>query len=264
MTAVIVDDEYLAREGLLQRLQNEGDIKIIGQCSNGQEALQVLQQRSPDVLFVDVEMPGIDGVALVQRLIDQRLHMPYVVFVTAFKDFAHQAFTFQAMDYLLKPFADERLQQCLKKLRSRRQQQKLEKLLCFNSGKSLQAMACELEQRSLANDTTLQSQMTVKSGTDYIRLALHNVVWVQCVGDYLYIHSSDDNHIIRKTLTQLEQQLDRQRFARVNRSSIINVCKLQRLIPNSNGEYIACMSNEERVKVSRRYKHNIEHILSST
>ena len=269
-SALVVDDEPLAREGLALRLAEYENITVLGCCNNASQAYDALSVNQPDVIFLDIEMPGKTGLELAEQL---RLegNPATIVFVTAFREFAVNAFDFQASDYLLKPFSDERLKECIEKLSSAsdvtqvvRQHERLGTLLSRKTGNSIDSFIHSLEVSNELSSThelsELQQVISLKSGSVWIRVKLDDIVWIEAAGDYMCVHTTSDTHIIRKTLKQFEQELDSVHFPRVSRSAIINIAKLSTLTPNSNGEYVALLSNDIQVKVGRKYKFSIDEL----
>lgn len=269
ISVIIVDDESLARKGLAMRLAEVDDFSVIAQCENGQRALQVISENQPDVVFLDIEMPGLSGIELMSMLQKQPGVKPKVVFVTAFKDFAVKAFEIKAFDYLLKPFSEQRLNSCLDNLRhafiehnALDKQDKLNQLLSRKTGKSLDGFMHSLEQGPQANLSEMQQTISLKSGTEWLRVKIESIGWIEAAGDYMCVHTAEETHIVRKTLRQFEQELDSTTFPRVNRSTIVNLSKVTRLTPNSNGEYIATLSTGDEIKVSRKYKLKLDELNS--
>lgn len=267
LNAIIVDDEPLARAGLMLRLKQDQRFAVVAQCPTARHALDAIQQFKPDIAFVDIEMPGITGLELAEQLAQQKTEVPKVVFVTAFREFAVNAFEFHAFDYLLKPFSDERLANCLSKLVDSffaedllQQHLKLNELLSRKTGNSIDGFIQNLEVCHGGSISELQQSVSMKSGTEWIRVKLDNILWIEAAGDYMCVHTLDGTHIIRKTLKQFEHELDPKLFPRVNRSAMINLGKLQKLTPNSNGEYIAQLNSGDKVKVSRKYKFRLEEL----
>lgn len=267
ISVIIVDDESLAREGLNVRMQELDDFKVVAKCANGIEALDAIKQLQPDVVFVDIEMPGLNGMELVETLQSESINLPKVVFVTAFKDFALEAFNFQAFDYLLKPVSEGRFIGCVEKLRCSQkeeqalsQQSKLDELLTRKTGKSLNGFLQTLEQTQHAGMEELQDTISLKSGNEWLRIELASILWIEAAGDYMCVHTENETHIIRKTLKQFEQELDCERFPRINRSAIVNLTKVIKLTPNSNGEYIAALNTGATVKVTRKYKFKLDEL----
>jgi two-component system LytT family response regulator len=241
----------------------------VAQCPSAQHALEAIDIYKPDIAFVDIEMPGITGLELAQQLAETKDAVPKVVFVTAYREFALNAFEFQAFDYLLKPFSDDRLSACLAKLVDSffasdvvQQHRKLDALLNRKTGNSIDGFIQNLEVSSGGSMSDLQQTVSMKSGTEWVRVRLDDILWIEAAGDYMCVHTSQGTHIIRKTLKQFEQELDPLLFPRVNRSAMINLSKLQKLTPNSNGEYMAQLVSDHSVKVSRKYKFKLEELRS--
>ena len=267
LKAIIIDDESLAREGLIFRLNEDKRFKVVAECPSAHHALLAIEKFQPDIAFVDIEMPGLSGIELVEQLQHLDSPIPKVVFVTAFKEFALDAFEFQAFDYLLKPFSDDRLAGCLSKLVDSffesdavLQHHKLDALLSRKTGNSIDGFIRNLEASSGATMDELQQTVSLKSGSDWIRVKLADISWIEAAGDYMCVHTLEGTHIIRKTLKLFEEELTPNLFPRVSRSAMINISKLKRLSPNSNGEYIAHLTSGDSVKVSRKYKFQIEEL----
>ncbi len=267
LTAIIVDDESLAREGLRLRLSSDTRIAVVAQCPSAQHALDAIQQFQPDVAFVDIEMPGITGLELAAQLETLTATPPQVVFVTGFKEFALNAFEFQAFDYLLKPISESRLARCLTKLTHAlenqsllQQHKKLNELLSQKTGNSINGFLHSLESSNGASLHELRQTLSLKCGNEWLRVKLANITWIEAAGDYMCVHTQDGTHIIRKTLKQFEQELNPQLFARVSRSAMINISQLEKLSPNANGEYLATLGCGETVKVSRKYKFKLDEL----
>jgi two-component system LytT family response regulator len=263
--AVVVDDEPLARQGLQLRLEEYPDIEVVEQAHDGLDALQVILSYQPDVIFVDIEMPRLNGFDLIEALQEQCSTLPYIIFITAYDDFACQAYEKSATDYLLKPVSNERLSVCIDKIKAKIKEANelqrcayLETLLQRKTGHSLNHFIESLEQQS--NTAKESGVLSVKSGTEWLRVKLDNIHWIEAAGDYMCLHTSDGQLIIRKTLKALEQQLNKKLFPRVNRSAIVNADKVTKLTPNSNGEYIAQLSTGDKVKVGRKYRSNVSEL----
>ncbi|MEI8648973.1 LytTR family DNA-binding domain-containing protein [Paraglaciecola sp. Hal342] len=270
ISVLVVDDEPLAREGLALRLAEYENITVLGCCNNAKQAYDAISVNQPDVVFLDIEMPGKTGLELAEQLREEG-NPATIVFVTAFREFAVNAFDFQASDYLLKPFSEERLKECIEKLSSAMdmtqvvdQHKKLGTLLSRKTGNSIDSFIHSLEvSNELSNNNELhelQRIISLKSGSQWIRVKLDDIVWIEAAGDYMCVHTINDTHIIRKTLKQFEEELDSVHFPRVSRSAIINIAKLSTLTPNSNGEYVAELGNNVQVKVGRKYKFCIEEL----
>lgn len=264
LSILLVDDESLARESLSMQLTSRPNLKIIGSCNNAQEALTVIQFSQPDVIFLDIELPGMSGIELARQLNAQN-NQARLIFVTAFGEFALEAFECNALDYLLKPFSDERLDACLdiimqdlKVVHTLAKLQKLDDLLQQKTGSSIDGFIHSLEVSTHNPLSELQQIISLKCGSQWVRVKLDRILWIEAAGDYMCVHTEDGNHIIRKTLKQLEQELNNRHFPRVSRSAMLNSTKLSRLTPNSNGEYLAELCNGENIKVGRKYRFHLD------
>ena len=265
---VLVDDEPLARQGLQLRLESYECIDVVAQAHDGVDALQVILSYQPDVVFLDIEMPGVNGFDLVEMLQAQCEKFPYIVFITAYEDFACQAYEKSATDYLLKPVSTERLNSCIDKLKAKiqeanalKQRAHLEGLLQRKTGHTLTHFIESLEQQSQIDDDN--GVLSVKSGTEWLRVKMDTIDWIEAAGDYMCLHTTEGQLIIRKTLKELEQLLNSHMFPRVNRSAIVNVAKVVKLTPNSNGEYVALLTTGDKVKVGRKYRANVTELRSA-
>ena len=261
MTAMIIDDEPLAREGLILSIQDTDCMEVVGSSASASEALLCIKKLQPDVVFLDIEMPGMSGVEFAKWM-HENLHYTFkIVFVTAFKEFALSAFEFEAFDYLLKPFANDRFENCLQKLRKAfgqnelaKEHKKLDELLVRKTGNSINNFMQQLENAEPGKLNESNTTISLKSGTQWLRVKLASILWIEAAGDYMCVHTQEGTHIIRKTLKNFQDELDASVFVRVSRSAIINLSRLCKLTPNSNGEYIASLSSGDKIKVTRKYK----------
>lgn len=262
MTAIrtlIVDDEPLARRGLELRLQRHDDIDIVGEAANGREAFNAISTLKPDLMFLDVQMPGLDGFGLL-RAVPATL-MPLTVFVTAYDQYALAAFAASALDYLLKPVEDARLEQALTRAReelSKRaasdQCERLLKLLATLSHKP-ESQLDEL----LARETPghANGKLAIRDGQRIVRVDTEAIQWIDAAGDYMCIHAGSDTHVLRATMHDLEQRLDPRRFQRVHRSTIVNLARVKEMRPHLNGEYFLVLDSGHQLKLSRSYKDKV-------
>ncbi len=253
---LIVDDEPLARRGLELRLRRHADIEIVGEAGNGREAFRAVSELRPALMFLDVQMPGVDGFELLRALPASML--PLTVFVTAYDQYALAAFAASALDYLLKPVDDARLDQALERARaqlaSRAASDHCERLLQLLAAVS-NAPNLRLED-ALAGAPTPSppAKLTIKDGTRRIRVDFDAIRWIDAAGDYMCVHTNDATHILRGTMHELEQRLDPRRFQRVHRSTIVNLARVKELQPHQNGEYFLVLDSGHELKLSRTYK----------
>lgn len=267
ITTMIVEDEPLARQGLMLKLKEVPSLQVVSACASALDAKLLVQEQKPDVIFLDVEMPGMSGIQFVEWMQDNMPSLPLIIFVTAFKEFALNAFEFEAFDYLLKPFADDRFDNCISRLEKHftdvkkiTEHDQLDSMLKRKTGNSIEGLMDKLDRSDAHNLEQMEQTISLKSGTEWLRIQLCSINWIEAAGDYMCVHTQDGTHIIRKTLKQFEADLNPKTFARVNRSAILNLQKLTKLTPNSNGEYIAQLTSGDTVKVTRNYKHLLDEL----
>jgi len=245
---LIVDDEPLARRGIRLQLEQQPGFEIVGECGNGLEAVTAIQDRAPDLVFLDVQMPEMDGFQVIEAVgIEQ---MPAVVFVTAYDAYAIRAFDVHAVDYLLKPFDRERFLQALDHARSQ--------LLGVprNLGAQLRALLHE----HLGGRKHLE-RLVVRSGGRIFFLDVATVDWIEAADNYAELHVGKQSHLVRHTLASLEARLDPEHFVRIRHSTIVNVRKVKELRPSSSGEYDVVLQSGAVLESSRRYRKKLAAIL---
>lgn len=255
LRVLIVDDEELARRGLELRLQTETAVEICGQCCNGREALEAIAALKPDVVFLDVQMPGIDGFETLRQFAGPE--MPVVVFVTAFAEHAIRAFEANALDYLLKPIDDRRLAKALERVRRH-----LESREAVAHRSRLLKLICELTGEELSLESALHGRerepaprrLAIREGDTTVCVTLSDIDWIESAGDYLCIHACGKTHVLRGTLKRMQSILNEAQFARVHRSSIVNLSRVQSLRKHINGEYFLILGGGKELKVSRTYR----------
>jgi two-component system LytT family response regulator len=243
---LVVDDEPMARERILSLLQQENDVEVIGQCSDGVQAVSAIQQQSPDLVFLDVQMPGCDGFGVIQNIGADR--MPTVVFVTAYDEYALRAFEVHALDYLLKPFGKDRFQETLKHAR-----ESLERRRAGDLGRRLLALVHDLKPEPQRLD-----RLVVKSGGRVFFLRTDEIDWIEAAGNYVRLHLGEESHLFRETMNGMESRLDGRRFVRIHRSRIVNTERIKELQPWFNGEYVVILRNGTRLTLSRGYREKLQ------
>ena len=264
--AIIVDDEPLARRGLELRLRAFSDFEIVDQCANGREAIDAVARHAPDLMFLDIEMPGIDGFEVLRRI--PQTSMPMVVFVTAFDRYAIEAFDAHALDYLLKPLVDERLERTLGHVRDQfaqrksvRHREQLVALLAQVTGAG-QLDAEEIIARGAAGARPrFPDVLPIRLGRETLRLPVAAIDWVDAAGDYMCVHAEGRTHVVRATMKQFEERLDPVNFQRIHRSTIVNIRRIRKLKPHTNGEYFLTLDGGHELKLSRSYRDRLERIL---
>ncbi|REL29609.1 LytR/AlgR family response regulator transcription factor [Thalassotalea euphylliae] len=265
LSTIIVDDEPLARKGLAIRLAAHNDINIVAQCSNGREAIEAIKTHRPDLVFLDIQMPGINGFEVIDALIEQGLPMPMVVFVTAFDQYAIKAFDVHAVDYLMKPADDARLAQAMDRIREHLQSKtdaehknKLVKLVSDVTGNDQNTILEELANKQTVSLSQYSDVLPIKDGGELSRVPVNTISWIDAAGDYMCVHTEEGTHILRKTMKQLEELLDPRIFIRSHRSTIVNKNYVQKFCSQLNGEYYLVMNSGKELKVSRSYKDKVK------
>jgi two-component system LytT family response regulator len=266
---LLVDDEPLARRGLELRLRDAADIQIVRQCANGREALAAITEEAPDLVFLDIQMPGMSGLDLVAQVPQES--MPMVVFVTAFDRYAINAFEAHALDYLLKPIDDARLAAALDRVRAQWQQRQAvaqrEQLMALlaqvkGNGEIVAGPAAADVADSAAGATRrYASLLPIRSGRETLRLDVATIDWIDAAGDYMCLHADGQTHVLRATMKELEEMLDPQVFQRVHRSTIVNLARVRSLRPHLNGECFLKLQSGQEVKLSRSFRDKVELLL---
>ena len=257
---LIVDDEELARRGLEIRLQSMNDVQIVAQSRNGREALQHVEEFHPDLILLDVQMPGMDGFEVLRRLSGS--DMPAVVFVTAFDEFAVKAFEANALDYLLKPINDERLAEAMQRVRQLQREQEASR-----HRTSLLKMVCQLTGKEMSLDSALSQsenpdadfprRLAIQDGGKTHCVDVESIDWVDAAGDYMCVHVENETFVLRGTMKRLEELLDPSIFVRVHRSTIVNRFRVRSMRPHRNGEYFLRLRCDHELKLSRKYKSSV-------
>ena len=261
LRTLIVDDEPLARRGLCLRLENHPALEIVAECTNGEEALAAVAEHQPDLLFLDIQMPGMDGFGVVERL--QGDAMPLVIFVTAFNEFAVEAFEVNAVDYVLKPVDEERLETAIQRALNAREQQNLadQKRNLVNACMQLSgASAAVVEEIAEGQSGVYPEKLSIRDGDETTLVPVSDIDWIDAAGDYMCVHANDTVHIMRITMKQLEGLLNPLSFLRIHRSTIVNAARITSAQSLTNGEYLLSLEGGARLKVSRSYRDKIREL----
>jgi two-component system, LytTR family, response regulator len=239
MTALIIDDEADARLMLKQYLSDFPQIQLLAECTDGLGAVAAIDQHEPDLIFLDIQMPGLSGFQVLQRVV----HVPQVIFCTAFDRFALKAFDHNAIDYLLKPYTRTRFAQAVNKVLT-------------NGPASNLAQVRQLSEH-LAPESPQLTRLLVEQGHKMIALAVEKIVWIEADGDYTRLHTAERFYLSSSSMTDLEQKLPTRQFLRIHRSAIVNTDHLRNVERDSSGLHV-CLSNGLRHKVSRSYQDTLK------
>jgi len=248
-SVLIVDDEPLAREGLRMLLTGDPQIAAIWEAKNGREAVIAIRERRPDLVFLDVQMPEMDGFDVVQEVGPER--MPAVVFVTAHDQYAIRAFEISALDYLLKPVTAERFHQSLDRAKAR-----------LSGGEEMgRRMVSLLE--ALANPSPYAKRLAVRSGTRTLFVPVDVIEWIQAAENYVELHCDTGCHLLQATMNTIEASLDPGMFLRIHRSLIVNVGRIKELQPAGHGEYVVALRSGVRLQSGRSYHEKLKALASN-
>jgi two-component system LytT family response regulator len=252
---ILVDDEPLAIQGLRLRLERHEDVEIVETCSNGREAIRSIKTHKPDLVFLDIQMPGFDGFSVIQGLME--VEPPLFVFVTAYSDHAIRAFQAQATDYLMKPVEEERLADTLERIRQRL----AEKRGVEEVGRLKEVLAEVAPDASVGDgadeshsSNRYEKLINIKDRGQIFRVDVDTIEKIDAAGDYMCIYTGDNTLILRETMKDLEKRLDPRRFQRVHRSTIVNLDLVRQVKPHTNGECFLVLDSGSQVKVSRSYR----------
>ena len=262
----IVDDELLSRRGIALRLREAPEFQIVAECSNGREAVSTLQRERPDLVFLDVQMPGLSGFDVLAHL--PRDLIPLVVFVTAYDQYALRAFDAHAIDYLLTPIDERRFEAALERVRrsagarsAADQRDRLLQIVAEITGAGEIGLEELLEHGTAALGVRQPQVLPIRQGRKTVRVPIPAIQWIDAAGDYMCVHAEGDTHILRGTMKELEEILDPRLFQRVHRSTIVNLRFVRSLRAHMNGEYFLTLEGGQELKLSRTYRDKVEHFL---
>jgi two-component system LytT family response regulator len=251
---IIVDDEKLAIQGLQLRLEKFPDVEVIETCANGREAIRKIKTEKPDLVFLDIQMPGFDGFSVVKGVME--IEPPLFVFVTAYEEHAIRAFEANAVNYLMKPVDEDRLADTIDRVRLRlaekrsaEEAEKLKDVLAEVAPEAMDNMPAEEETAG-----RYEKLINVKDRGQIFRVDVDTIEHIEAAGDYMCIYTGDNSLILRETMKDLERRLDPRVFQRVHRSTIVNLDQVRQVKPHTNGECFLVLDSGAEVKVSRSYR----------
>jgi two-component system, LytTR family, response regulator len=253
ITTLIVDDEPLARRSLRLLLEKDPEVDIVGECRNGPEAVKAINTTSPDLVFLDIQMPEMDGFDVLEKVGAERIQA--IVFVTAFDQYALRAFDVHALDYLLKPFDDVRFERALRQAKSRIEQHERNHL-----GRKVLALLEERESQRNEASRYLH-RLLVKRGDRMLLVKVEDIDWIGAEGNYAKLHAGGKSYLLREKMNDLEGQLDPRAFARIHRSIIVNLERVKEMHPHFKGEYIVVLRDGTKLKLSRSRRERLHELL---
>ncbi|HZI17632.1 MAG TPA: LytTR family DNA-binding domain-containing protein [Pyrinomonadaceae bacterium] len=256
LRVLVVDDEPLAREKIRGMTAEDPEVRVVGECANGAEAIEAIQNLKPDLVLLDVQMPEVGGFAVLEALKGQ--HIPPVIFITAYDHYAVRAFEVHALDYLLKPFDRERFAAALDRAKRHFRH---ERRPGESNGLDERILAL-LEQMS--ETPRYHERLVVKSSGRVFFLNTGEIDWIEAEGNYVNIHTGKKSHLLRETISGLESQLDPREFVRIHRSAIVNISRIRELQPWSHGEYHVILQDGTRLTLSRSYRDKLQSALGNS
>jgi two-component system LytT family response regulator len=243
---LIVDDERLSRRRLRRLLSRDPELEIVGECETGLQAREVLSRHPADILFLDIQMPGMDGFAFVEGL--EPDSAPCTIFVTAFDQFALRAFEVHALDYLLKPYEERRLLEAVRRAKAQ--------LVNRRPEEESERMRMTLE--SMNKPTRYRDRLAVRAGGNLLLLRTDQVDWIEAADNYVYLHCGTETHTLRETMNALQGTLDPSKFLRIHRSAIVNLDRIKALQPWFRGDYRVVLSTGAQLTLSRSYRQALQ------
>lgn len=262
-----MDDEALARKALRVMIADDPEMEVIGECRSGREAVTAIREHSPDIVFIDIQMPEMDGFQVIEEIGVKE--MPVTVFVTAYDKYALRAFDAHALDYLLKPFDYDRFGNALQRAKTQVRQQKLGEM-----GESFLAVLKDMRPAPAESSVKKENgqpleagakgpidRVVIKSGGRIYFLKIEEIDWVEGAGDYLSLHAGNQTHLIRETMGNFHSKLNPKKFLRIHRSTIINIERVKEIRPLSKGEYVITLTNGVRLNSSRGYRQALQELL---
>jgi two-component system LytT family response regulator len=248
---LVADDQPMARERLVSLLAAEPGVEVAGTASTGEEAVDQIRQSSPDLVFLDLQMPGMDGFKVIETIGVDR--MPPTVFVTAYDEYAIRAFDVQALDYLLKPFGRQRFQSALERARKHLERER--------KGAMAERLA-QLLRTGRPPQIAEGTRLLIKAGGRVSFVDVDQIDWIEAEGNYVRLHAGDQVHMLRETMNRLIERIGAQRFFRIHRSRIVNITRVKELLIAGGGEYHVVLWNGTKIGLSRLYRDALQEQLT--
>jgi two-component system, LytTR family, response regulator len=258
--AMIVDDEPLGRRGLRLLLKTDAEIEIVAEAGSGSEAVRLIAEHAPDILFLDIQMPGMNGFDVLEKI--DTSGIPAIIFVTAFDQYALRAFEVHALDYLLKPFDDARFEKALRQAKLQVEQREINQL-----SQKLFALLEDREEGptedARAERFKYLTRLMIKSASRIFFLKVEEIDWIGAEDYYVKLHVGRKSHLLRETMNELESKLDPEKFLRIHRSSIVNLDRVKEMHAHFNGDYVVILHDGTELKLSRSRREQLQSILKS-
>lgn len=262
--AMIVDDEPLARRAIRLLLKNDSEVEIVAEAASGTEAVKLIHESAPDLLFLDIQMPGMNGFEVLERI--DTASIPAIIFVTAFDRYTLKAFEVHALDYLLKPFDDARFEKALRQAKAQVEQREINnlsrKLFALLEDRDAQpAVVVEPPPPRAAEHSKYLTRLMIKSASRIFFLKVEEIDWIGAEDYYVKLHFGRKSHLLRETMNEMEAKLDPEKFLRIHRSSIVNLDRVKELHAHFNGDYMVILQDGTELKLSRSRREQLQALL---
>ena len=244
--ALVVDDEPLAREMIREMLADDSEVDVVAECANGREAIEAIKSNKPDIVFLDIQMPELGGFEVLESF--ERQETPYIIFVTAYDQYAVRAFEVHAFDYLLKPFDRERFDAAWQRVKKQ--------ITVDQTGERDRHILALLEE--LKTGPSHLERLVIKNGGRVFFLNVQDIYCIESEGNYVRVYDNQKGYLLRETISSLEEQLDPKQFRRIHRSAIVKIDKIKEMQPWFHGEYRVIMENGKQLTLSRNYRSNFQ------
>ncbi|MGD2217903.1 MAG: LytTR family DNA-binding domain-containing protein [Gemmatimonadales bacterium] len=257
---VIVDDEAVSRAGLRAILKDEADVEVVGECGSGGQAVELIEEAEPDIVFLDIRMPDMDGFGVLERIgAEQR---PVIVFTTAYDEYAVEAFDVRATDYVLKPFGERRVKEALKRARvevGRKRSELQQSQAQAERGAPL--AEDEHPETDVSGDQGYPPYLAVKARERVCLVPVTEVDWIEADGDHVKVHVGSTCYRVRERLRDVEERLDPRRFVRIHRSSVVQLSRIKELQPFFHGDYVVVLRDGTKLRLTRSRRDAVERLL---
>ncbi len=260
LKTIVVDDEPFLRMELAKKLREHPQIQVVAECENGIQAVEAIHRLQPDLVYLDIVMPGLNGFQVIHAL--QADTMPIIIFATAYDQYAIKAFEVRAVDYLVKPYSNQRLNKSIETALLHYQSP------AHHSKENLINLGSDIERKDYADasDEDLYSkwpeELIIENRDPRISVKINDIAWIDAAGDYMCVHANGETFILRSTMKKLETKLNPQQFRRIHRSTIVNVDSIKKITPHQKGDFFIDIDGDTRLRLSRSYKDNIKDLLS--
>lgn len=260
LRTLVVDDEPFLRMELAKQLAQHPNIEIIGQCENGIEAVEAIHRLEPDLVYLDIVMPGLNGFQVIHAI--QSDTMPIIVFATAYDQYAIKAFEVRAVDYLVKPYSEQRLQKSVDTALLN-----YSSPLHHNKGELI-ALGSDIQNTDISesDESTYEKwpdELIIENKEPRVAVNVQDIAWVDAAGDYMCVHANEETFILRSTMKNLEAKLNPKQFRRIHRSTIVNIQFIKKITPHQKGDYFIDLKEGIRLRLSRSYKDNLSDFIEA-